>query len=483
MDEEVCSINTPIKLIKKQLPSTNQTPSTSTASALEKQEPADIFLNATAPPSVQKNSAIPKVNVTLNTIITEYLTNQHSLCKNPMSTCPQFDLFKPHKCPDPRPNRNIMGLGVNVAARFFKRQQGFSSVKLDRRFVHSQFHVARTLKTSDLDLCFTTCDFTSDASSLMIGTHSGEVRVFHINDSTEDFSASCSDSYINNIKCSRNGRLVLTSSTWHTPLSALWSVDNKQFSSKLSFNDEEYVEFSNLVQDKVLGTKAEKASIYDINTGQSIRSLNPTIFNQYSKNRATFCPTDELILSDGVLWDFRSSQQIHKFDKLNNTLSGVFHPNGLEVVSNTEIWDLRTFHLLRTIPTLDQCQVKFSPQNVMYAFSIQTETMEDERGYDSSFKVLDSYDYSSISTTDVRKSIYDLSVNSNGCQIALCENQGGYESVSESVVRVYTVGRKRGPEDDHEEEEEEMGSDEDDVGLDSISENDDNGENKKHLAT
>lgn len=470
-------IITPIKLIKKlaPVPATPQTPSTSSAPTLEKQETAEIFPTLTAPSTLQKNP-IPKAKVTLNTIITEYLTNQHSLCKNPMSTCPQFDLFQPHKCPDPRPNRNIMGMGVNVATRFFKRQQGFSSVRLDRRFVHSQFHVARILKISDLDLCFTTCDFTPDASSLMIGTHNGEVRVFHINDSTEDFSASCSDSYINNIKCSRNGRMVLTSSTWHTPLSVLWNVDNKQFTSKLNFEDDEYVEFSNLVQDKVLGTRAEKANIYDINTGQSIRALNPTIFNQYNKNRATFCPTDELVLSDGVLWDFRSSQQIHKFDKLNNTLSGVFHPNGLEVVSNTEVWDLRTFHLLRTIPALDQCQVKFSPQNVMYAFSIQTETMDDERVYDSSFKVLDSYDYTSISTTDVRKSIYDLAVNSNGCQIALCENQGGYESVSESVVRVYTVGRKRGPEDEHEnEEEEEMGSDEEDGDLDSVSDNDDNG--------
>jgi len=243
------------------------------------------------------------------------------------------------------------------------------------------------------------------------------------------------------------------------------------------------VEFSNLVQDKVLGTKAEKATIYDINTGQEIRSLQPTIFNQYNKNRATFCPTDELILSDGVLWDFRSSQQIHKFDKLNNTLSGVFHPNGLEVVSNTEVWDLRTFHLLKTIPTLDQCQVKFSPQNVMYAYSIQNETMDDERVYDSSFKVLDSYDYSSISTTDVRKSIYDLAVNSNGCQIALCENQGGYESVSESVVRVYTVGRKRGPEDDHENEDEEMeGTDDDENDLDTVSENDDNEFDRDQIA-
>lgn len=474
VDEEIAPVITPIKLIKKAPPPTTQTSAASTVPTLEKQGTSEIFL-AAAPPTVAKNPAVP--NVTLNTIITEYLTNQHSLCKNPMSTCPQFDLFQPHKCPDPRPHRNL-GMSVNLAARFFKRQQGFSSVPLDRRFVHSHFHVARVLKIPDLDLCFTTCDFTPDASSLMIGTHNGEVRVFHINDSTEDFSASCSDSYINNVKVSRNGRMVLTSSTWHTPLSVLWSVDNKQFFSKINFEDDEYVEFSNMNQDKVLGTKGEKATIYDISTGQSIRSLNPTIFNQYNKNRATFCPTDELVLSDGVLWDFRSSQQIHKFDKLNNTLSGVFHPNGLEVVSNTEVWDLRTFHLLRTIPTLDQCQVKFSPQNVMYAFSIQTETMDDERVYDSSFKVLDSYDYSSISTTDVRKSIYDLAVNSNGCQIALCENQGGYESVSESVVRVYTVGRKKGPEDDHEEEEEEMGSDEEDGDLDSISENDDNGESR-----
>lgn len=179
---------------------------------------------------------------------------------------------------------------------------------------------------------------------------------------------------------------------------------------------------------------------------------------------------------DGVLWDFRSGKQIHKFDKLNNTLSGVFHPNGLEVVSNTEVWDLRTFHLLRTIPSLDQCQLKFSPQNVIYAFNIETETNpeEENRGYDSSFKTLDSYDYTSISTTDVKKSIYDLSINKNGCQIALCENQGCYESVSESVVRIYTVGRKRVAEDDVTDEDD-IGSEDDDDGDDSLSDAESNG--------
>ena len=40
--------------------------------------------------------------ITLESIMCDYLSNQHSLCKNPMVTCPEFDLFVPHKCPDPR---------------------------------------------------------------------------------------------------------------------------------------------------------------------------------------------------------------------------------------------------------------------------------------------------------------------------------------------------------------------------------------------
>lgn len=36
---------------------------------------------------------LKECHVTLDSIITEYLTNQHALCKNPMVTCPQFNLF------------------------------------------------------------------------------------------------------------------------------------------------------------------------------------------------------------------------------------------------------------------------------------------------------------------------------------------------------------------------------------------------------
>lgn len=411
MEVDPSSYNVPIKLIKKtstashianpaqqqQQQQQNQQNRSlqKQISAAEASTPTYTGLAARIPP----NSAPTPKTITLETIITEYLTNQHALCKNPMSTCPQFDLVLPHKCPDPRPSR-VSGLSMNFAGRYFRQQAGFNSRRLDRRLVHSQFCVARTIRPEDPDYFFTCCDIAPCATSVAVGSYSGEVKVYNINETGDEFSYHCHEAFVTSLKCSRDGKFITTSCAWRAPLSALWSIENKQFQLKLSWDEEEYMEFANIANDRILGTKAELATIYDLSTGQKISSFNPSIYNQYSKNRATYYPTDELILSDGVLWDVRSGKEIHKFDKLNQTISGVFHPNGLEVVSNTEVWDLRTFHLLRTVPALDQNQVTFSPQNVIYGISAEIESRTDfdqvNYTYETSFKTLDSYDYASI---------------------------------------------------------------------------------------
>lgn len=59
-------------------------------------------------------------------------------------------------------------------------------------------------------------------------------------------------------------------------------------------------------------------------------------------------------------------------------------------------------------------------------------------------------------THDVKRDIYDLSINKYGSQIAIVENQGDYESVQESAVRIYSVGRRKNMEDEAEEEDDDM---------------------------
>ena len=65
-------------------------------------------------------------------------------------------------------------------------------------------------------------------------------------------------------------------------------------------------------------------------------------------------------------------------------------------MSNSEVWDLRTFDLLKTVVSLDQCEVVFTNNGeVMYAINLEQED-EDGDKYESAFKTLDASDYSSI---------------------------------------------------------------------------------------
>ena len=308
----------------------------------------------------QKDSRISLVS-----IVSDYLSGQHSLCKNPMATCPEFDLFAPHKCPDPRPKNSAP---ANFITRLSARMStyppfgGPDGGRLDRKLIYSRFRPVKTFRTNsdqdnNQDNNFTACALMPDNDYLLAGTYMGDVKMFDINSMQEVSTYSCHDSQVNHIQPNKSGSLLLTSSQWRTPYSCLWTM-GEFFESKIQFPDDDYVEFSNLNQDKVIGTHSEVASVWDIERSQIIRTFKPQISNNYQKNQATFDPSDDLILNDGVLFDMRMGKEIRKLDKLNQNLNGVFHPNGLEIISNTEVWDIRTFHLLKTVPGLDQCYVR-----------------------------------------------------------------------------------------------------------------------------
>uniref|UniRef100_A0A8C7X2W0 DDB1 and CUL4 associated factor 1 n=1 Tax=Oryzias sinensis TaxID=183150 RepID=A0A8C7X2W0_9TELE len=356
----------------------------------------------------------------LDSIITEYLREQHARCKNPVATCPPFSLFTPHQCPEPKQRRQAP---TNFTSRHTRRviypkYGGVDGGCFDRHLIFSRFTRMRA------DSCVVPFQLGSSSSTM----------------------------------CLQDGSLLLTSASWSYPLSALWGMKSV-FIMKHSFLGDHYVEFSKLSQDRVIGTKEHVARIYDIQTGQVTLTLNnPDLANNYKKNCATFNPTDDLVLNDGVLWDVRTAQAIHKFDKFNMNISGVFHPNSLEVIINTEIWDLRTFHLLHTVPALDQCRIVFNNSGtVIYGAMLQADDedemmeMQMKSPFGSSFRTFNATDYKPIATIDVKRNIFDLCTDTKDCYLAVIENQDSVNT--DTVCRLYEVGRQRLAEEEEEDEE------------------------------
>ena len=59
------------------------------------------------------------------------------------------------------------------------------------------------------------------------------------------------------------------------------------------------------------------------------------------------------------------------------------------------MWDLRTYHLLRTVPELNMCNVLFNSTSDVI-FGVADHNEEDDENYDTSFKVIDAINFSSI---------------------------------------------------------------------------------------
>ncbi|XP_076411812.1 DDB1- and CUL4-associated factor 1-like isoform X1 [Peromyscus maniculatus bairdii] len=413
---------------------------------------------------------------TLDSIITEHLREQHARCKNPIATCPPFSLFTPHQCPEPKQRQQAP---INFNSRLNSRALlpiygGVDGGCFDRHLIFSRFRPISVFREAhEYESGFTCCAFSAQERFLILGTYTGQLKLYNVFSGQEEASYNCHNSAITHLEPSRDGSFLLTSGTWSQPLSALWGM-RSVFDMKHSFTEDHYVEFSKYSQDQIIGTEEDIAHIYDIETGTKLLTLfNPDLANNYKRNCATFNPTDDLVLNDGVLWDVRSAQALHKFDKFNRNISGVFHPNGLEVIINTEIWDLRTFHLLHTVPALDQCHVVFNHTGtVMYGAMLQADDEDDfleERMrslFGSSFRTFNATDYKPIATIDVKRNIFDLCTDTKDCYLAVIENQGSMDAPNmDTVCRLYEVDRQRlAEEEDVEEnsEEEELEEEDDD---------------------
>lgn len=424
--------------------------------------------------------------LTLDSLVVQYLKHQHRQCPAPITTLPPLSLLHPHVCPEPK---RSLDAPSNVTARLGTRE--FRSVyggvlgnRKDRQFVFSRFRPWRTCRDDNSGL-LTCIAFLGNSSHIAAGSHGGELKVFDTN--TNSVLDSCTSHQpplvLVQSHVSGDTQLLLSSSIQDVRLWDASSIGNGPLhpfegckAARFSNSGSHFAALSSDLSNREI-------LLYDIQTYQMELKLSDTTFGSSGRahmySQIHFSPSDTMLLWNGVLWDRRVSGPVHRFDQFTDYGGGGFHPAGNEVIINSEVWDLRKFRLLRSVPSLDQTAITFNARgDVIYA--ILRRNLEDvmsavhtrraKHPLFAAFRTVDAVNYADIATIPVDRCVLDFATEPTDSFVGLITMDDQEEMLSSA--RVYEIGRRRPTDDDSDPDDAESGEDEeeddDDADVDPI---------------
>uniref|UniRef100_A0A1I7U6K6 WD_REPEATS_REGION domain-containing protein n=1 Tax=Caenorhabditis tropicalis TaxID=1561998 RepID=A0A1I7U6K6_9PELO len=415
----------------------------------------------------------------LNNIVTNYFRSQHAACKNPVTTCPPFSLFHPHKCPERIQKTPVMRNIVNrlLNQELLRPHERIVSGWRNEKLIFSKFKNVKTIQDSDES--YVSAIYSVDDEHLIVGHFNGELHWINADTGLDESHTNCHGSAIVNIDASRDGSMILTSSAYSRPLSGLWRLGQNMERIHM-YREETCMRFANTTIGKIIGTSRNTVTVYDTETNHVLDTYKTGIYGlEYEKNYASFSPDDKLIFSDGLLWDVRNrNAPIHTFDRLAaKTNFGIFHPHGNQIIIDSDVYDIRTFRMLHHVPELSQSKLIFnSSGNIMIANKTsdlqRPETTEDL--INASLRTFDTLDYSVLTTLERRRPAIDIALSHHDQKLAIIEKTrpmlSEFMIQSSTQIRMLETGRLKEAEDEAEEEEDEArddhgaGDDSDDSG-------------------
>ncbi|MED6201184.1 hypothetical protein PIB30_092395 [Stylosanthes scabra] len=355
----------------------------------------------------------------------------------------------------------------------------------DRQFVYSRFRPWRTCR-DDAGALLTCITFLEDSSHIAVGSHNGELKLFDSNNNNvvESYTGHQSPLTLVQSFVSGETQLLLSSSSQDV---RLWDAASILTGPTHSFEGCKAARFSHSGNVfAALSTESTRREIllYDIQTCQLESKLTDTFAASTGRGHVYslihFSPSDSMLLWNGVLWDRRVSGPVHRFDQFTDYGGGGFHPAGNEVIINSEVWDLRKFRLLRSVPSLDQTSITFNARgDVMYA--ILRRNLEDvmsavhtrrvKHPLFAAFRTVDAINYSDIATIPVDRCVLDFATEPTDSFVGLITMDDQDEMYASA--RVYEIGRRRPTDDDSdpddaESEEEDEDDDDDDGDVDPL---------------
>ncbi|KAJ4779581.1 DDB1-and CUL4-associated factor 1 [Rhynchospora pubera] len=423
--------------------------------------------------------------MTLDSLVVQYLKHQHRQCPAPITTLPPLSLLQPHVCPEPS---RALGAPTNVTSRMAAREikKQFSTAQCprrDRQFIYSRFRPCRTCRD---DVTLLTClTFLGDSSRIATGNHSGELKIFDCNTGNMLEAYSAHQTHVTLLQSV--DQLLLSSTVFEV---RLWDAYAMSGGPLHSFDRCKAARFSHSGA-HFAALSVEQAQrevlLYDVQTcnlelrlqDNGLGSRAGGLSGKTAPSLIHFSPCDDMLLWNGVLWDRRSASAVHRFDQFTDYGGGGFHPSGNEVILNSEVWDLRKFKLLRSVPSLDQTVITFNGAgDVIYAIlrrnleetSSAINTRRVRHPLFPAFRTIDSSNYSEIATVQVDRCVLDLAVDPADSLVGVVAMDDHEEMFSSA--RLYDVGRRRAADDD---------SDPDDGGETEEEESDDEESDTDHV--
>ncbi|CAL1412276.1 unnamed protein product [Linum trigynum] len=413
--------------------------------------------------------------LTLDSIVVQYLKHQHRQCPAPITTLPPLSLLHPHVCPEPK---RCLDAPSNVTARIGTREfrsvyGGVHGNRKDRQFVYNRFRPWRTCR-DDAGALLTCTTFLGD-SSLVVGTHAGELKIFDANSSNVVESYAVHQAPLNLVQSHLSGgtQLILSSTSQDVSLWDASSISAGPMHTLEGLKAARFSNSGNIFAALTTDAARREILIYDVQTRLVDSTLSDT--NSSSNGRGHvyshihFSPSDTMLLWNGVLWDRRQSGPVHRFDQFTDYGGGGFHPAGNEVIINSEVWDLRKFRLLRSVPSLDQTTISFNARgDVIYAIlrrnlddvMAAVHTRRVKHPLFAAFRTLDAVNYSEIATVPVDRCVLDFTSDPTDSFVGLITMDDQEEMFSSA--RVYEIGRRRPTDDDSDPDDAESEEDEDD---------------------
>ena len=126
-----------------------------------------------------------------------------------------------------------------------------------------------------------------------------------------------------------------------------------------------------------------------------------------------------------------------------------------QVIVNSEVWDLRTRQLLRSVPALDQAYVRFNAVGDVILASLRRSGDEllsalhgrrRKHALFAAVRTIDAVTYDEIATFPVDRCVLDAAMDGIDSQMSVLVMDA--EGDADTAVRLYDIGRQRGMEDD-----------------------------------